>query len=133
MDRLVKLGTEYGQELTAKGKTAVSYGMMPKELQDKVLDVCAVNWDETTESEIGRLCTKIKAQLRNITKARREMAGPKPMEVDQFTDRGEWPSDWYGEHSNQVETEEEHYEQGSDEATVQYIGKCGGKKGGKGF
>ena len=44
-DRLVKLGTEYGQELSAKVKTAVSYGMMPKDLQDKVFDICAVNWD----------------------------------------------------------------------------------------
>ena len=70
-DRLVEWKTENGQEFTAKVKTAVSYGMMPKELQDKVLDVCAVNWDETTESEIGRLYTKIRVQLRNIAKARR--------------------------------------------------------------
>ena len=133
-DRLVKLGTEYGQELTAKVKVAVLYGMMPKDLQDKVLDECAVNWDETTEAEAGRLFTKIKAQLRNIAKGRREMAGPKPMEVDQIADWREWVGGWYGEHSNQVETEEEHYdEKGGDEAYVQYIGKDGGKKGGKGF
>ena len=36
-DKLVKLGTEYGQELTAKVKVAVLCGMMPKDLQDKVL------------------------------------------------------------------------------------------------
>ena len=78
--------------------------------------------------------TKIKVELRDITKARREMAGPKPTEVDQFADRGEWPGDWYGEHSNQVDIEEEHYdEKRGNEATVQYIGKYGGKKGGKGF
>ena len=78
---MVKLGTEYGQELTAKMKVAVVYGMMPKDLQDKVLD-----------------------------------------------------DDWHGEHSNQGETEEEHRdEKGGDEAYVQYIGKGGGKKGGKGF
>ena len=42
--------------------------------------------------------------------------------------------DWHGEHSNQGETEEEHHdEKGGDEAYVQYIGKGGGKKGGKGF
>ena len=70
-DRLVKLETEYGRELTAKVKMPVLYGMVPKDSQDK---------DETTESEAGRLHTKIKAQLRNIAKARREMAGPKPME-----------------------------------------------------
>ena len=49
------LGTEYGQELTAKVKVAVLYGMMPKDLQDNFLDACAVNWDETTESDAGRL------------------------------------------------------------------------------
>ena len=85
-DKLVKLGAEYGQELTAKMKVAVLSGMMPKDLQDNVLDECAVNWDETTESEAGRLYTKIKATLRNIAKARREMAGPKPMEVDRVAD-----------------------------------------------
>ena len=62
---------------------AVLYGMMPKDLQDKVLDECAVNWNET---EAGRLYTKIKATLRNIAKARREMAGPKPMEVDRVAE-----------------------------------------------
>ena len=130
---MVKLGTEYGQELTAKMKVAVLYGMMPKDLQGKVSDECAVNCDETTESEAGRLYTKIKATLRNIAKARREMAGPKPMEVDRVADWREWPDDWDGEHSNQGETEEHHDKKGGDEAYVQYIGKGGGKKGGKGF
>ena len=37
--------------------------MMPKDLQHKVLDECAVNWDETTESKIGRLFTKMKAHV----------------------------------------------------------------------
>ena len=133
-DKLVKLGTEYGQELTAKVKLAVLLGTMPNNLQDKVLDECAVNWDETTEFEAGRLYRKIKATLRNIAKARREMAGPKPMEVDRVADWREWPDGWYGEHGNQGETEEEHHdEKGGDDAYVQYIGKGGGKKGGKGF
>ena len=65
-DRLVNLGTEYGQELTAKVRVAVLHGMMSEDVQDKVLDACAVNWDETAESEAGRLHTKIKVQLWNI-------------------------------------------------------------------
>ena len=70
----------------------------------------------------------------NIAKARREMAGPKPMEVDRVADWREWPDDWHGQHSNQGEIEEEHHdEKGGDEAYVQYIGKDGGKKRGKGF
>ena len=69
-DKLVKLGTECGQKLSAKVKVAVLNGMMQKGLQDKVLDACAVNCDETTESEAGQLYTKIKVQMRNIAKAR---------------------------------------------------------------
>ena len=66
-------------------------------------------------------CTRrsSEATLRNIAKARREMAGPKPMEVDRVADWREWPDDWHGEHSNQGETEEEHHdEKGGDEAYV---------------
>ena len=56
------------------------------------------------------------------------------MEVDRVADWREWPDDWHGEHSNEGETEEEHHdEKGGDEAYVHYIGKGGGKKGGKGF
>ena len=104
-----QVGDGVWRGLTAKVKVAVLYGMVPKDLQDKVSDECAVNWYETTEAEAGLLYTKIKAQLRNIAKARREMAGLKR----------ESAGGWYGEHSNQVEIEEEHYdEKGGDEAYV---------------
>ena len=89
-DKLVKLHTEYGQEVTAKVKVAVLYGMMPKDLQEKILDECAVNWDQTTESEAATLLTKIKSNVRNVAKARREMSGPKPMEVDRVSAWEEW-------------------------------------------
>ena len=46
-DKLVKLQTQYGQVLTSKMKVAVLYSMMPKDLQEKVLDACAVAWDGT--------------------------------------------------------------------------------------
>ena len=85
-DKLVMLGTEYGQELTAKVKVVVLKRYDAKGLAGQGLGWCAVNWDETTESEAGRLYTKIKATLRNIAKARREMAGPKPVEVDRVAD-----------------------------------------------
>ncbi len=133
-DKLVKLGTEYGQELTAKVKVAVLYAMMPKDLQEKVLDACAVNWDETSESDAGQLYTKIKAQLRSVAKARREMAGPKPMEVDQVTAWGDWSGTWGGEWGDKSEEEENDFDnKGGEEAYIQHIGKGGGKKGGKGF
>ena len=47
---MAKLSTEYGQILSAKMKVAVLYTMLPKDLQEKVLDECAVNWYETPEA-----------------------------------------------------------------------------------
>jgi hypothetical protein len=41
-DKLVKLQTEYGQNLTNKMKVAVLYSMMPKDMQQKIIDACAV-------------------------------------------------------------------------------------------
>ena len=57
-DKLVKLNTEYSQSITAKVKVAVLYGMMPKDLQEKILDECAVNWDQTSEVETRRHCSR---------------------------------------------------------------------------
>ena len=77
--------------------------------------------------------TKIKAQMWNIAGERREMAGSKPMEVDQVAAVREWPGSWCGGHSDQVEMEEGHDDENDDETCVQCIGNGGGKKGGKGF
>ena len=84
-DRMAKLSTEYGQVLSAKMKVAVLYSMLPKDLQERVLDECAVNWDETPEKEAAEMFTKLKGQIKNIAKSRREMIGPKPVEVDGVT------------------------------------------------
>ena len=128
-DRVAKLHSEYGQDLSAKMKVAVLYSMLPKDLQERVIDECAVNWDETPEETARVLFVKIKNQIKNIAKSRREMSGPKPMEVDAVMDWSEWSSwgqqEGTCEHSGEKEGEHE-------EAYVQYIGK-GGKKGGKGF
>ena len=133
-DKLVKLGNEYGQELTAKVRVAVLYGMMPKDLQEKILDACAVNWDQTTETQAAELLTKIKSNVRNVAKARREMAGPKPMEVDRVSSWEEWSGNWGGEWGDGNEVEENTGEEKDDgEANIRYVGKGGGKKGGKGF
>ena len=135
-DKLVKLNVEYGQELSNKVKVAVLYAMMPKDLQEKVLDACAVNWDETTEGDAGKLYNKVKSQLRNLAKARREMQGPKPMEVDRVSAWADCSGDWGAEWGIDTEAEESHNHddnKGHEEAYVQFIGKGGGKKGGKGF
>ena len=107
-------------------------GMMPKDLQEKILDECAVNWDETSEGEAATLLTKIKANVRNVAKARRELAGPRPMEVDRVSAWEEW--NWSGDWCDENETEENKSEEKDEgEANIRYVGKGGGKKGGKGF
>ena len=42
-DKMSKLLTEYNEQLSNKMKLAASYGMLPKEFQEKVLDKCSVN------------------------------------------------------------------------------------------
>ena len=134
-DKLTKLSTEYSQALTSKMKVAVLYSMLPKDMQEKVLDACTVAWDGTSEGDAGLLYQKVKAQVKNIAKARREMMGPKPMEVDRVTGSwadwslNEWETEW---ETNDGDKEEHTHDE--NEAYVRYIGeKGGGKKGGKGF
>ena len=134
-DKLVKLQTEYGQVLTSKMKVAVLYSMMPKDLQEKVLDACAVAWDGTSEADAGQLYEKVKAQIKNLAKARREMQGPKPMEVSRITKSWadlseEWDGGW-GDAEEMTAKYEDH-DHGHEEASIQYIGKGDGKSKGKG-
>ena len=50
-DRLVKLHAEYGEKITSKLQVAVLYSMLPKDLQEKTLDKCAVTWGKTKEND----------------------------------------------------------------------------------
>ena len=74
-DKLAKLDAEYNQELTHKMKVAVMFSMVPKELQEKVLDACAVAWDGTSEAQCKDLYTKVKLQLKNIAKGSSRIHG----------------------------------------------------------
>jgi hypothetical protein len=135
-DRLAKLRTEYSQDLTSKMKVAVLYSMLPKDMQEKVLDACSVAWDGTTESDAIDLYAKVKTQVKNIAKARREMQGPKPMEVDMVSNRwADWSGDEWADQWGKPEHDENHdHDEVKDEAYVQFVGKGYGKKGGgKGF
>ena len=40
---MAKLSAEYGEVISAKMKVAVLYAMLPKDLQERVHDKCAVN------------------------------------------------------------------------------------------
>ena len=135
-DKLAKLRTEYSQDLTNKMKVAVLYSMLPRDMQEKVLDACSVAWDGTSEGDAGELYLKVKSQIKNLAKARREMQGPKPMEVDRVsTSWADWSMDeWADQWDKQEQETEEHiHELPGDEAYVQFIGKGDGKSKGKGF
>ena len=49
-DKMARLDIEYGEELSAKMKVAVLYSMLPKDLQEKALDKCGVQWGNTDEA-----------------------------------------------------------------------------------
>ena len=81
-DKMVKLNLEYGEEISAKMKVAVLYAMLPKDLQERVLDKCAVSWDGANEKDATIIYGKVREEVKKVAKSRRDMATPKPMEVD---------------------------------------------------
>ena len=114
---------------------AVLYSMMPKDFRERVLNACAVAWDGTSEAGAGQLYEKVKIQIKNLAKARREMQGPKPMEVDRIaSSRADWSGGWDGgwgdvEEMTSKDDDHDHHRQ---ESSIQYIGKGDGKSKGKG-
>ena len=69
-------------------KVAVLYTLLPKDLQEKTLDKCAVCWDKVKEMDAAVIFGRIKEEVKNIAKFRRDMIIPKPMEVDKV--KAEW-------------------------------------------
>ena len=59
-DKMAKLSAEYGEEISAKMKKALLQAMVPKDLQEIVLDKCAVNWDGAKEAEAAAIYGKVK-------------------------------------------------------------------------
>ena len=88
-DNLAKLAKEYGEVISAKMKVAVLYAMLPKDLQERALDKCAVSWGNASEDDAKLIFTKIREETKNVAKSRRDMATPKPMEVDEVTRKEE--------------------------------------------
>ena len=139
-DKVRKLDIEYGEEIKPKVKIAVLYAMLPKDLQDKMMDHCGVNWDQIGADKADQLFTQVKTMVVNIARSRREMVTPKPMDVDQIgrvtgeTWEGSWA--WWepqeagqGDETELTQTQEDK----DDEGNVCYVGKGGDQKGkGKG-
>ena len=119
---LSKLSAEYGEVISSKMKVAVLYTMLPKDLQERVLDKCAINWDGANEQEAALIYTKVKEDVKNIAKSRRDMVTPKPMEVDNIH------ADWYmwgassGEEWQEEQAPAEEGQEGT-EFDINYVGK----------
>ena len=116
-DKLAKLSAEYGETLSNKVKVATLYGMLPKDLQERVLDRCAISWDSAKEDDAKNILTRLKEEVKNIAKSRREMQTPKPMEVDKIA---------------VTEHEEQEQEEGDGYGDINYVGQNKGKGKGKG-
>ena len=61
------------------------YPMLPKDLQERMLDKCAVAWEGAKEEDAKLILSRIREEVKNVAKSRRDMASPKAMEVDEFT------------------------------------------------
>ena len=121
-DKMAKLSAEFGEEVSAKMKVAVLHAMLPKDLQERVLDKCAVNWDGAQDAEAAAICGKVKEEVKNIAKSRREMITPKPMEVDRV--QTNWAR-WNDEAKETTDNHEQEHE--TDENQVNYVGQGEGK------
>ena len=96
--------------------------MMPKDFQEKILDACAVAWDGTSEAGAGELYEKVKIQIKNLTKARREIQGPKPMEFDRIANSwADWSEDWDGgwRDVEEVTSKDDDLDHNHEEANIQ--------------
>ena len=123
-DKLAKLQAEYGENLTYKLRLAVMYSMLPKDLQERVLDKCAISWDGTKEQEAMMIFSKIREEVKNVAKSRRDMITPKPMEVDNVYDEWSW---WGGPGTAADSNVENNETDEAEEYGVNYIGKGKGK------
>lgn len=119
--------------LTAKVKVAVLYAVLPKDLQERVLGECALNWGETPEQHARQLLARIKIHVKNIAKAGCEASGPRAMEIEAARDWETW-SGW-GSWRSSIESDERESWSGDEKSEgevrdIQLVGK-GGKNGGK--
>ncbi len=69
---------------------------MPEDLQERVVDRCAVIWDMAKESDAATILAKIREKVKNIAKSRSDISTPKPMEVDRV-----WAEDGHARETHQ--------------------------------
>ena len=90
-------------------KVAVLCAMLPKDLQEKVSDKCAVIRDKAKEQEAALIFTRVREEVKNVVKSRRYMRYmiiPKPMDIDTFK-KDHWTDEYAYDHDQNHDTEED--------------------------
>ena len=79
--RLGKLNLEYGEVLTSKVRLPLLYGMLPREVQEKVLDRCRIQWSSLRDDDVTRTVQSVIKEFKELAKARGDQCVPTPMDV----------------------------------------------------
>ena len=92
--------------VNSKMKVAVLCAMLPKDLQEKVSDKCAVIRDKAKEQEAALIFIRVKEEVKNVVKSRRYMIIPKPMDIDTIK-KDHWTDEYAYDHDQNHDTEED--------------------------
>ena len=137
--KLEKLATEYGETISSKVKLAILYGMMPREVQERLLDKCRVQWSTMKDEDVARTVVAVLEEVKELAKSRREQIIPVPMDISHMvqTPSDPQPTTKFTMQDECAGDEWAGYEEWCDwrenDVNVNLIGKgFGGGKGGKG-
>ena len=91
--RLDRLSVEYGEAVSAKVRLAILYGMLPREIQEKVLDRCRIQWSSLRETDVATTVQSVLEEVKEIAKSRREQCVPSPMDISEVVGCPAWVMD----------------------------------------
>lgn len=131
-DKITKLENDFGEKLSFPMRIATLYGMVPKEMQDRLLDKCQINWTKRSETEAKNEYSILKQEMKNYSRARKN--DRVPMDCSAVTS-GDWhecatyPEEAGAGHADQAFAADGYWAE--SEYDINYIGKGKGK--GKGY
>ena len=70
--KLEKLNLEYGEVVSPKVRLAILYGMLPREVQERVLDRCRIQWTSIRDDDLARTVQSVVEEVTELAKARRD-------------------------------------------------------------
>ena len=88
--KLDRLSVEYGEAVSAKVRLAILYGMLPREIQEKVLDRCRIQWSSLRETDVANTVQSVLEEVKEIAKSRREQCVPSPMGISEVARYPAW-------------------------------------------